>query len=178
MEEKIILVDKNDCEIGLGEKLKVHQEGKLHRAFSIFVFNSKGKLMLQQRAKSKYHSGGLWTNTCCSHPRAGEKIESAAHRRLKEEMGFDCEVKEIFSFIYKAKLDHGLWEYEFDHIFAGKFDGEPKINPEEADGWKWTELSDLKKDILKNPKNYTVWFKIAADKNHEVFTKRVKGFIV
>lgn len=174
MEEKIILVDKNDREIGSGEKLKAHKEGKLHRAFSIFIFNSKKELMLQQRAKTKYHSGGLWTNTCCSHPGAGEKIESAAHRRLREEMGFDCEMKEIFSFIYKAKLDHGLWEHEFDHVFIGKFDGEPKINSEEADNWKWIDFGELKKDILENPENYTVWFKIAMDKNNEEFIKAAK----
>lgn len=178
MEEKIILVDEKDKEIGFGEKLKIHKEGKLHRAFSIFVFNSKGELMLQQRAISKYHSGGLWTNTCCSHPRIGESTEPAAHRRLQEEMGFDCELEEIFSFIYDAKLDHGLFEHEFDHVFMGKFDGEPKINPEEADGRKWINMEALKKDIMENSKNYTVWFKIALDKNYKVFTKEAKGFIV
>lgn len=178
MEEKIILVDEKDNEIGSGEKLKVHQEGKLHRCFSLFVFNSKGELMLQERAKSKYHSGGLWTNTCCSHPRAGEKIEEAVHRRLREEMGFDCEVKEIFSFIYKAKLDHGLWEHEFDHVFIGKFDKEPKINPEEAEGWKWIGLDELKKDMAKSPENYTVWFKIAMEKNERELKIAAKNFIV
>jgi len=178
MEEKIILVDENDKEIGLGEKLKVHQEGKLHRCFSLFVFNSKGELMLQQRARSKYHSGGLWTNTCCSHPRKGERTEEAVHRRLREEMGFDCNVKEIFSFIYKAKLDHGLWEHEFDHVYVGKFDSKPRINSEEADDWKWIALSDLEKDIAKNPKNYTVWFKIALHKNLGSFANAAKSFIV
>ncbi|MDP3057119.1 MAG: isopentenyl-diphosphate Delta-isomerase [bacterium] len=177
MEEKIILVDKNDKEIGLGEKLKVHQEGKLHRAFSIFIFNSKGELMLQQRARSKYHSGGLWTNTCCSHPGSGERFEEAVHRRLQEEMGFDCEMKEIFSFIYKAKLDHGLWEHEFDHVFIGRFDGEPRINPEEADDWKWINFDELKKDISENSGNYTVWFKIAVDKNGEDIAKAIGSFI-
>jgi len=176
MQEKIILVDENDNEIGSGEKLKVHQEGKLHRCFSLFVFNPKRELMLQERAKLKYHSGGLWTNTCCSHPRVGEKIEDAVHRRLQDEMGFDCEVKEIFTFIYKARLDHGLWEHEFDHVFVGKFDGEPDINPEEADSWKWIDLNELKKDILENPEKYTVWFKIAIDKNSKEIENAVRSF--
>lgn len=178
MEERITLVDENDREIGSGEKLNVHEERKLHRAFSIFIFNLKGELMLQERAKTKYHSGGLWTNTCCGHPRIGEGTEQAAHRRLGEEMGFDCELKEVFSFIYDTKLDHGLYEHEFDHVFFGKFDLEPKINPEEADGWKWISLDGLKKDIAENPENYTVWFKIALDENDKVFTKELKGFIV
>lgn len=178
MEEKIILVDENDREIGSGEKLKVHQEGKLHRCFSIFVFNSKGELMLQERARSKYHSGGLWTNTCCSHPRVGENINEAAHRRLAEEMGFDCGLKEIFSFIYKAKLDHGLWEHEFDHVFIGRYDGEPKIDPEEAEGWKWIGFNELIKDIAENPENYTEWFKIAMDKNREELEKAARSFDV
>jgi isopentenyl-diphosphate delta-isomerase len=162
--EKVILVDKNDKEIGTGEKLKIHQEGKLHRAFSIFVFNYKGELLLQQRAKSKYHSGGLWANTCCSHPRVGEPIEKAVHRRLKEEMGFDCDLKKIFSFTYKSKLDHDFFEHEFDHVFVGKFNGKPMPNPEEVDKWKWVNLEELKKDIQKNPNNYTYWLKASIDK--------------
>jgi len=165
MEEKIILVDKNDNQVGIEEKLKAHQNGgKLHRAFSIFVFNSKGELMLQKRAKTKYHCPGLWTNTCCSHPRPGEELEDAAHRRLKEEMGFDCELKEDFDFIYKAKFDNGLTEWEFDHVFLGQYDGSPRINPNEADDWKWIKMRDLKKDIKANPRNYTPWFKIALEK--------------
>lgn len=176
MEEKIILVDENDKEIGSGEKLKVHREGKIHRAFSVFIFNSRRELMLQERARSKYHSGGLWTNTCCSHPRVGEKIENAIHRRLRDEMGFDCEVKEIFSFIYKVKLDHGLWEHEFDHVFVGRFDGEPKINPEEADSWKWIDLNKIEKDISENPKKYTEWFKIAVNKNGKMLLEAAKNF--
>lgn len=166
MEERIILVDKNDNEIGNGEKMEVHRQGKLHRCFSIFVFNSKGQLLLQQRAKSKYHSGGLWTNTCCSHPRVGDELKEAAHRRLREEMGFDCELIEIFTFIYKAKLDHGLCEHEYDHVMIGKFDGEPIPNPEEADGWKWIGLDELKKDIMAYPENYTYWFKVALEKGN------------
>ena len=163
-EEKVILVDKNDKEIGIGEKMKIHREGKLHRAFSIFVFNSRGELLLQKRAKSKYHSGGLWTNTCCSHPRSGESTERAAHRRLKEEMGFDCELKEIFSFTYKAKLDNDLFENEFDHVFIGNFDDNPLPNPKEVDEWKWVNLEELKRDIKENPTNYSYWLKISIDK--------------
>ena len=162
--EEIILVDENDNQIGTGEKMKVHEEGKLHRCFSIFVFNSKGELMLQKRASTKYHCGGLWTNTCCGHPRPGEGTEEAAHRRLKEEMNFDCELEEALKFIYKAVLDHGLTEHEYDHVFIGDFDGKPVMNPEEAEDWKWISLDDLRKDIEKNPASYTYWSKIALEK--------------
>jgi len=164
MSEEIILVDKNDQEIGTEEKMKVHQDGKLHRAFSIFVFNSRNEMLLQKRAEAKYHCGGLWTNTCCSHPRKGESLEKATHRRLQEEMGFDCELKEIDSFIYKAGFDNGLTEHEYDHIFTGKFDGESNLNPEEAEDYKWIGLENLKKEIKKNPEDFTVWFKIAMEK--------------
>jgi isopentenyl-diphosphate delta-isomerase len=162
--EKIILVDREDRAIGTGEKLEVHKSGKLHRAFSIFVFNPKGELLLQRRAKGKYHSGGLWTNTCCSHPRAGEKLGEAVHRRLKQEMGFDCPLKEAFSFIYKVKFENGLYEHELDHVFLGRFDGKPVPNPEEADGWKWISLKELKEDIQKNPGNYTYWLRTSLDR--------------
>ena len=160
MEEKVILLDESGKEIGEEEKIKAHREGKLHRAFSIFVFNSKGQLMIHQRAKGKYHSGGLWTNTCCSHPRPGEKLEEAIHRRLKEEMGFDCDLKEIFSFTYKAKLGE-LFEHEHDHVFIGTFNGEPEPNPGEVEDWKWIGPEELKKDMEENPDKYTYWFKEA-----------------
>jgi isopentenyl-diphosphate delta-isomerase len=162
--EKIILVDEKDREIGTGEKTKVHEDGRLHRAFSVFVFNSKGETLLQRRTKSKYHSGGLWTNTCCSHPRAGEKLEESVHRRLKEEMGFDVPLKEIFSFIYKVKFGNGLTEHELDHVFVGRFDGKPVPDPEEAEGWKWVSLDELKKDVQRNPDIYTYWLKVAIEK--------------
>ena len=162
--DRIILVDEKDREIGTGEKLKVHEQGKLHRAFSIFVFNSKGETLLQKRAKGKYHSGGLWTNTCCSHPRAGERLEEAVHRRLKEEMGFDCPLKEIFTFIYKVKFDNGLYEHEFDHVFMGEFEGDPSPNPEEADGWRWVPLDELRKGVREDPENYTYWLKAALER--------------
>jgi isopentenyl-diphosphate delta-isomerase len=164
MTEYILTVDEKDNVIGKGEKIKVHREGKLHRAFSIFVFNSKGKLLLQKRAKSKYHSGGLWTNTCCSHQRDGETLEKAVHRRLKEEMGFDCELKEVFTFTYRVKFDDGLSENEYDHVFFGKFDGKPDPNPDEVDDWKWVSLEELRKDIQKNPDDYTYWLKVSIDR--------------
>ncbi len=162
-EERVILVDENDREIGTGEKIKTHIEGKLHRAFSIFVFNSKGELLLQKRARNKYHSGGLWTNTCCSHPRPGETIEKAAHRRLREEMGFDCVLKEIYSFTYQVEFEYNLFENEYDHVLQGEFDGEPMLNPEEASDCKWIDVEKLKKDIQDNPDNYTHWLKISID---------------
>jgi len=164
MPEYILLVDENDNIIGKGEKIKTHREGKLHRAFSIFVFNSKGELLLQKRGKSKYHSGGLWTNTCCSHQRDGEALEEAVHRRLKEEMGFDCELKEMFTFTYRIKFDNNLFENECDHVFIGNFDGEPTPNPEEVDEWKWVGLEELKNDMQKNPDNYTYWLKESIDR--------------
>jgi len=164
MPEYILLVDEKDNVIGKEEKIKTHREGKLHRAFSIFVFNPKGELLLQRRAKIKYHSGGLWTNTCCSHPSPGETLEEAVHRRLKEEMGFDCELEEIFSFTYQVKFDNDLFENEYDHVFIGKFDGEPTPNPEEVDEWKWIDLEELKKDIQENPDSYTYWLKQSIDK--------------
>ncbi len=162
--EHIILVNENNEEIGQGEKIKVHQEGRLHRAFSIFIFNSKGELLVQKRARMKYHSGGLWTNTVCSHPRVGENIEDAAHRRLKEEIGFDCPIKEIFSFIYNIKFNNGLTENEYDHVFIGRFDGKIVPNLEEAEDWKWINLEELKKSLKENPERYSYWFKIALDK--------------
>jgi len=168
MANKIILVDKEDNEIGTEFKLKAHKEGKLHRAFSIFVFNSEGELLLQRRALKKYHSGGLWTNSCCSHPKPGEEILFSVHRRLKEELGFDCDLKEIFSFIYKAKLDRGLTENEFDHVFIGKFDGNPEINKKEAEEIKWASYDFLEKDIRENPEKYTYWFEECYKKVFEM----------
>lgn len=161
MVEEVILVDEQDREVGFMEKMEAHEKALLHRAFSVFVFNSKGELMIHQRAFEKYHSGGLWTNTCCSHPRKNETIEQAAHRRLMEEMGFDCELKEVFSFIYKAELDQGLTEHELDHVLIGEFEGTPNLNPDEVAAWKFISLDDLQADVENNPDVYTVWFKIA-----------------
>ena len=162
--EQVILVDPNDKEIGLEEKLKAHQNGgKLHRAISIFIFNKKGETMLQQRASTKYHGAGLWSNTVCSHPRKGETPLQAAHRRLKEEMGFDCNMDEVFSFTYEAKMDKGLTEKEFDHVIFGVYDQEPRPNPEEVEGWKWVGLEELKESIEKNPSTYSPWLRIVIN---------------
>ena len=156
--EEVILVDSEDNEVGKMEKLKAHQEGRLHRAFSILIFNDYGEMLLQQRALLKYHSGGLWTNACCSHPSPHETVLKAANRRLVEEMGFSTELVFGFKFIYKAKLDRGLTEHELDHVYMGNYNGEPHINPDEVANWKWINLKDLKRDVSENPKNYTVWF--------------------
>lgn len=164
MDELIILVDEQDNEIGFIEKMKAHETEQLHRAFSIFIFNSKGEMLLQQRADSKYHSGGLWTNACCSHPRKGESLEQATHRRLSEELGFDCPLKPAFTFIYKAELDKGLTEHELDHVFIGTYDGAIQPNPDEVKSVKWMLPDELQRDLKTNPNNYTVWFKIAFER--------------
>ncbi|MBI2583072.1 MAG: isopentenyl-diphosphate Delta-isomerase [Candidatus Aenigmarchaeota archaeon] len=169
MSESLVLVDEKDREIGIEEKIKAHKEGKLHRAFSIFVFNSKGEMLITRRAKSKYHWSGFWSNACCSHPRPGEPLEKAAHRRLKEELGFDCGLKKAFDFIYKVKFENGLFEHEFDHVFIGKFDGKPSPDKEETDGWKWIPLGELKKEIADSAK-YTPWFQIMVKKMQEMRT--------
>jgi len=158
--EELILVDEKDNEVGTEEKIRAHQDGgKLHRAFSVFVFNSRGEMLLQKRIKEKYHCGGLWTNTCCSHPRPGENTENAAHRKLKQEMGFDTGLREILSFIYRAPFENGLTEHELDHVFIGTFNGKPNLNPEEADDFKWVNPEELEKDVKGNPEKYTPWFR-------------------
>jgi isopentenyl-diphosphate Delta-isomerase len=158
--EQVVLLDSHNNEIGHGEKLEVHKQGKLHRAFSIFIFNDKGELLLQKRNKNKYHSGGLWSNTCCSHPRPGEDIEEAAHRRLKEEMGFDCSLAEKFRFSYKIQLGR-LFEHEYDHVFVGYHKGKVTINEEEAEDFKWVEVAKVLEDVRRNPQDYSYWFKAA-----------------
>ncbi len=161
--EKVILVDENDNPVGTMEKMEAHIEGVLHRAFSVFIFNDNKELMLQQRALSKYHSPGLWTNTCCSHPREGEDTEAAAHRRLVEEMGFDCEIKEAFSFLYNSDVGKGLTEHEYDHVFIGHYNSNPKINPDEVNDYKFMKMEEIKQDMEANPEKYTVWFRIAFE---------------
>ena len=161
--EKVILVDENDNQVGVMPKLEAHQKGLLHRAFSVFIFNSKYELLLQKRASSKYHSGGLWTNTCCSHPREGEEILDAAKRRLIEEMGIDTSLRKVHDFIYKAELDNDLTEHEFDHVFYGIYNEDPIINEDEADDFKWIDMDSLNEDIKTNGNNYTIWFKIAFE---------------
>jgi isopentenyl-diphosphate delta-isomerase len=167
IEEQVILVDKEDNQIGLMPKLEAHEKAVLHRAFSVFIFNSKNELMLQQRAMHKYHSPGLWTNTCCSHQREGEGNTDAGKRRLMEEMGFTTDLKETISFIYKAPFDNGLTEHELDHILVGYYNETPVINPEEVADWKWMSLEAVKDDISLNPEYYTAWFKIIFEKFYE-----------
>ena len=160
MEEHVILVDEHDNQLGLMPKMEAHEKAVLHRAFSVFIFNNDGDLMLQQRAAHKYHSPLLWTNTCCSHQRDGESNIAAGKRRLVEEMGFSTELKEVFSFIYKAPFDNGLTEHELDHVMVGYFDGFPEVNPEEVASFKWMSLEAIKEDIELHPNLYTAWFKI------------------
>jgi len=161
--ERVILVDENDKPLGMMEKMEAHEKGLLHRAFSVFVFNNNGEMLLQQRAFSKYHSGGLWTNTCCSHPREGETTAEAAHRRLQEEMGFDCEIEKAFDFIYKKDLDQGLIEHEFDHVFIGQFEGEVCFNKDEVNAYSYTPVNAVLEDVNQKPEKYTEWFKICLD---------------
>ncbi len=160
MIDKVILVNKNDNEVGSMEKQEAHIKGLLHRAFSIFIFNDKKELLLQRRAFKKYHSGGLWTNTCCSHPRQNEKTLDAAKRRLFEEMGISCVLKKQFDFIYKAKLDNNLYEHEFDHVFFGFTNELPQINLEEVEDYAYKPLEQIAKEIKTKPEKYTEWFKI------------------
>jgi isopentenyl-diphosphate Delta-isomerase len=163
--EKIILVDEEDNEIGTDEKLKVHREGALHRAFSSLIVNPAGnKMLLQKRHRSKYHSGGLWTNACCSHPRSGEIIEDAAHRRLLEEMGFDCFLQEIFSIRYFKSFENGLIENEYDHVYLGIYDGKVTFDINEAEDFIWLDIDILRSDVKRNPAKYTYWFALAFDK--------------
>ena len=156
----VILVDEDDCQIGTMEKMEVHRKGLLHRAFSVLLFNSKGELLLQKRAKTKYHSGGLWTNSCCSHPFPDENVEVAANRRLKEELGIDVQPKFLYKFIYKVNLDTDLIEHEVDHVLMALFDGEPTINEEEVEDWKYVYITELLRDVQLNPNAYTPWLKL------------------
>ena len=163
-EEQVILVNEKDEPIGLMNKMEAHEKALLHRAFSVFILNNNNELMLQQRASHKYHSPLLWTNTCCSHQRNGETNIEAGLRRLKEEMGFDAPLKELFSFIYKAPFDNGLTEHELDHVMIGYYNEAPIINPEEVESWKWMKIDDVKKDMEVHPEIYTEWIKIIFDK--------------
>jgi len=169
---KVILVNEQDSPVGSCEKLAAHKEGLLHRAFSVFIFNSKGEMLLQQRAMGKYHSGGLWTNACCSHPAKGEDLESAAHRRLMEEMGFDTAVQKVFDFVYKASFDNGLTEYEFDHVFAGYYEGEIYYNKQEVMDFCYKNLDEIKSSLASHPHRYTAWFHLAFPKIEEWWLQR------
>lgn len=163
-EEKVILVNEKDEAIGLMEKQKAHETGTLHRAFSVFLFNNKNEILLQQRALNKYHSAGLWTNTCCSHPRENEKTIDAAKRRLQEEMGIECNLEKKFDFIYKVKFDNGLTEHEFDHVFFGKYNDAPNPNKDEVLSWNYFSVSEIELELKSNPEKFTAWFKICFDK--------------
>lgn len=172
MVERVILVDADDAEIGAEEKLSAHRAALLHRAFSVFVLNSRGEMLLQRRAGGKYHSGGLWTNTCCSHPRPGEPTPDAARRRLREEMGIECELEPAFSFVYRAEIAPGLWEHEYDHVFLGRCDAEPVPDPGEVEGWRWSGIEEVRREMEEDPDAFTVWFRIAFERLVEWSTSR------
>lgn len=169
--EYVVLVDEQDQEIGQLEKIEAHRLGLLHRAFSVLIFNSKGELLIQQRAQHKYHSPLLWTNTCCSHPRPDETIAAAAKRRLQEEMGLDAYLKPAFYFLYEAKLDQGLTEHELDHVVFGYTNNEPNINPDEVVAFRWISIEQLLKERTTNPELFTVWFQILIDQHLEKIIK-------
>lgn len=171
---EVILVNSFDEEIGTMEKLEAHQKGLLHRAFSIFIFNSKGEFLLQKRALGKYHSEGLWTNTCCSHPAPGETIEEAAVRRLNEEMGMVCELKSKFSFIYNVQLDNDLIEHELDHVVIGKTDADPILNFEEVSEFSWKSIKEIIHEVKENPEKFTSWFKIIFEDYIDELVKYIR----
>ncbi|MFY7666668.1 isopentenyl-diphosphate Delta-isomerase [Flavobacterium sp.] len=168
-EELVILVDENDVQIGLMPKLEAHEKAVLHRAFSVFVLNAKKEVMLQQRAAHKYHSPLLWTNTCCSHQREGETNIQAGTRRLREEMGFETPLTDVFHFIYKAPFDNGLTEHELDHVLIGFYEEAPEINPDEVADWKWMSIEAIKTDMQAQPELYTAWFKIIFNEFYHYF---------
>jgi isopentenyl-diphosphate Delta-isomerase len=164
--EHVILVDEQDHEIGTMEKMEAHHKGLLHRAFSIVIFNTKGEMLLQQRAAEKYHSGGLWTNACCSHPRPGEAIEKAGKRKLLQEMGFECELRFSHKFIYKVEFDNQLTEHEWDYVLVGYYDGPLSVNKDEAQAWKYESLHSIRNDVNQNPEAYTCWFRLILNQPH------------
>lgn len=176
--EHVILVDKQDKPIGLMPKMEAHEKGELHRAFSIFVFNSKGELLLQKRALNKYHSAGLWSNTCCSHPRYGESLIGAANRRLEEEMGMKCELKKVFDFIYKTPFENGLTEHEFDHVFFGQTDFKPNINKDEVVAWNYFSMPEIEVALRETPAMFTTWFKICFDRVKQYINERKSQHIL
>ncbi|KAA8485807.1 isopentenyl-diphosphate delta-isomerase [Arcticibacter tournemirensis] len=166
--DQVILVDSSDQQLGKMEKLEAHRQGKLHRAFSVFLLNNNNEMLLQQRALGKYHSGGLWTNACCSHPRPGESTDDAALRRLREELGISCPLTMSFSFLYHVSLDKGMFEHEYDHVYTGRFSGTPDVNPEEVADWKFTSLETIDDDLEIRPYLYTHWFHIAYRRLREL----------
>ena len=172
---QVILVDENDRPVGTSEKIQAHLDGLLHRAFSIFIFNEKGEMLLQQRALDKYHSGGLWTNACCSHPAPGEETKAAAVRRLQEEMGFQTPIEKIFDFVYKADFDNGLTEHEFDHVFAGQYNGTFNFNKAEVADTCYKSISEINQSLQTHSAKYTAWFHIAFPKIEEWWNRQYNG---
>jgi isopentenyl-diphosphate Delta-isomerase len=170
----VILVDVNDTQTGIMEKMEAHEKGLLHRAFSVFIFNSRGEMLLQQRAMNKYHSGGLWTNACCSHPFPGEETSAAALRRLKEELGFETPIEKVSDFVYKSDFDNGLTEYEFDHVFAGEYEGRIDMNKEEAMDFCYKDLQEIRQNLQTHPSKYTAWFHLAFPKIETWWNERYK----
>jgi isopentenyl-diphosphate Delta-isomerase len=160
-EKEVVLVNERDVSLGTMEKMEAHRKGVLHRAFSVFIFNSKGEMLLQQRARNKYHSGGLWTNACCSHPGPGEAVAAAAERRLREEMGFSVSLEKIFDFIYRSEMENGLTEHEFDHVYAGVYDGAIKPDKNEVQDYCYKSMDEIKQNLQSHPDHYTAWFHIA-----------------
>ena len=171
----VILVDGNDNPVGQMEKMEAHYQGVLHRAFSVFLFNKKGMMLLQQRSTKKYHSGGLWTNACCSHPYPGEETEAAAHRRLVEELGIDTPITKIFDFVYKAEMPNGLTEHEFDHVFLGEFEGQLLPNPDEVDDYCYLSMSAIHESVQTRPERYTAWFLLAYPRLEKWWNERYGG---
>ena len=169
MNNKVILVDLDNNKVGNEDKIEAHKKSLLHRAFSVFIFNQNKEILLQKRSKNKYHSALLWTNTCCSHPHDGLSTIKCAEIRLKQEMGIETKIKEIFSFIYKESFANGLTEYEYDHVFFGEYSKDPVLNPDEACDYKWINIFDLKSDIEQNPSSYTAWLKIIFNKHFKYF---------
>ena len=178
MNNDVVLVDRFDREVGSMNKLKAHQEGALHRAFSIFLFNEKGKILMQKRALGKYHSPGLWTNTCCSHPGPGESIMNAAKRRLKMEMGMESVFEYQFQFYYKSGFENGLIEHEIDHVLFGQAEGRPLLNTDEVCDWKYMSIAEIEKDIEGNPEAYTSWFKICFPKVVSAYKPKRNAYLL
>jgi isopentenyl-diphosphate delta-isomerase len=174
--EQLILVDAEDRELGIGDKLQAHRDGALHRAFSVFIFDAEKRLLLQKRALTKYHSGGLWSNTACGHPRPGEATISAAHRRLREEMGFDCELYQAFEFLYRKELDNRLVEHEYDHVFIGEFKGEPQPDAAEVEEWRWLSMKELRRALLERPGEYSYWLSVAVNRVEWKLLNRLMRF--
>jgi isopentenyl-diphosphate delta-isomerase len=169
---QVILVNERDEPTGAMEKIEAHEKGLLHRAFSVFIFNEQGEMLLQQRAPGKYHSPNLWTNACCSHPAPGEEVSAAAHRRLKEEMGFDTELEKAFAFTYRAEFENGLTEHEFDHVFVGRYNGPVNPDPLEVSRYRYLNLRELRKELQEQPGLFTEWFKIAYPRLEEYLANR------